>query len=184
MHVSNSDDFPGMISLAEKYELAGMVILGFKPDSSHELKSYPTEEQIRKVADQIRDYKGPIRIAAEPCFSQMKALSMRTFFGSVNTGVFRGCGAGRDGISVTVEGRLTPCRHLDVEESFEHIKDYWEQSEFIKQLREVEDNREEPCKGCRWEAWCLPCMAVGMKLHDRLNYGMKECPVAEPKKKD
>jgi Predicted Fe-S oxidoreductases len=38
MHVSNSDDFPGMISLAEKYELAGMVILGFKPDSSHELK--------------------------------------------------------------------------------------------------------------------------------------------------
>ena len=180
MHGYNADDFPGMLALAERYGVKCLIVLAFKPDSAHALASYPTGEQIRTVAKQIKAYKGPVKVGAETCFSQLLTLSARTFFGSMNYGVFRGCGAGRDGISVTVEGKLTPCRHLEVEEEFEHISDYWTQSPFLNKLRAVEDHRQEPCRGCRWEANCLPCMAVGMKLHGDLTYGMEECPVAEP----
>jgi pyrroloquinoline quinone biosynthesis protein E len=169
-----------MTALAERYGAERLAVMVFKPDSSHQLGSYPTREQIYKVSDQIREYKGDVLISPEVCYSQMCALVKRSFFGSFNYGVFRGCGAGRDGISVTVEGRLTPCRHLEAEEEFDHIMDYWQHSSFLEKLRAVEENRREPCKGCKWEQNCLPCMAVGLKLHGELNYGMKECPIAEP----
>lgn len=180
MHEYNADDFPEMLKLAERYNVKALVVLGFKPDSAHQLSSYPTGEQINTVAHQIREYKGDVVVGSEACFSQLATLSRRTFFGSLNYGVTRGCGAGTDGVSVTVEGRLTPCRHLEIEEEYEHIMDYWQQSEFLKKLRAVTKNRKAPCKGCRWEQNCLPCQAVGIKLHDDLNYGMQECPVAEP----
>lgn len=179
MHEYNAADFPNMIKLAEDYGVSHLVVMAFKPDSSHQISSYPTAEQIYTVADQIREYSGPVKVGSEVCFSQMNALVKRTFFGSLNFGVFRGCAAGRDGISVTVDGKLTPCRHIEVEEEFEHIMDYWQGSAFLAQLRSVEDNRKEPCRGCKWEYNCLPCMAVGLKLHGELNYGMAECPVAE-----
>ena len=180
MHECNADDFPEMIRLAERYNVRALAVLGFKPDSAHQLSSYPTGDQIRMVARQIREYKGDVLIGAESCFSQLRTLSAQTFFGSLNNGVTRGCGAGTYGISISVEGRLMPCRHLDIEEDYDHIMDYWNQSPFLRKLRTVTDNRREPCKGCRWEKNCLPCMAVGLKLHDSLNYGMRECPVAEP----
>lgn len=179
MHECNADDFPEMLKLAEKYGVSHLVVMAFKPDSSHQLRSYPSAEQMYTVADQIRNYKGPVTVGAETCFSQMNALVRRTFFGSLNLGVFRGCGAGRNGISVTVDGKLTPCRHIEVEEEYEHIMDYWQDSEFLAELRSVEMSRREPCRGCSWEDNCLPCMAVGLKLHGELNYGMTECPVAQ-----
>ena len=179
MHEYNADDFPNMISLAEEYKVAAIAVMAFKPDSSHQLSSYPTREQMYRVADQIRAYKGDVLIAPESCYSQLATITRRTFFGSMNFGVLRGCGAGRHDFSVTVDGTLTPCRHIEVEEKFDHIMDYWTQSECLARLRAVEDSRKEPCKGCKWEKNCLPCQAVGLKLHDELNYGMAECPAAE-----
>jgi len=177
MHSCNAEDFPAMISLAEKHEAFGLTVIAFKPDSSHEMKSYPSKRQIEAVAKTIREYRGPVKLNAEPCFSQLKTLIKETFYGSANYGLFRGCGAGRYGISVTTEGTLTPCRHLEVEERFEHISDYWNHSEFLKKLRLVEENRQSPCKGCRFETNCLPCNAAGIKLHGELKYGMTECPL-------
>ncbi|MBR0400737.1 MAG: radical SAM protein [Mogibacterium sp.] len=181
MHECNADDFPEMIRLAERYGASRLVVMVFKPDSSHQLSSYPTKEQICAVAEQIRQYRGDVAVGPEVCFSQMCTLVKRSFFGSLNYGVFRGCGAGRDGISVTVDGKLTPCRHLEIEEEYDHIMDYWNDSPFLAKLRSVEEERREPCRGCKWENNCLPCMAVGMKLHGELNYGMAECPIAEPR---
>lgn len=179
MHECNADDFPNMISLAERYGAEILVVMAFKPDSSHQLDSYPTRDQMYSVADQIRQYEGDLKIRPEMCFSQMRTLVNRSFFGSYNYGISRGCSAGRDGISVTVDGRLTPCRHIEVKEEFDHIMDYWTQSEFLKELRSLEDKRREPCKGCQWEQNCLPCVAVGLKLHGELSYDMRECPVSE-----
>ena len=177
MHACNADDFPAMISLAENYEVFGLTVIAFKPDSSHEMKSYPSKRQIEAVSKKIREYIGPVKLNAEPCFSQLRTLIKETFYGSANYGLFRGCGAGRYSISVTTEGTLTPCRHLDVEEKFEHIADYWNHSEFLKKLRLVEEKRQSPCRGCRFETNCLPCHAAGMKLHGGLTYNMTECPL-------
>ena len=178
MHSLNAEDFAEMLRLCERYQVKSLVILAFKPDSAHELKSFPSVGQIQTVARIVKAYQGPVLVDAEPCFSQMRAVLKDGFLINMNRGVGRGCGAGRDGISVNVDGKLTPCRHLEIAEEFRSIAEYWEKSEFLKRLRGVEQNRKIPCRGCQYEGFCLPCMAVGIKLHGELNYGMEECPLA------
>ena len=181
MHSYNAENFSEMLKLCEEYQVRGLVILAFKPDSAHELKSFPSADQIYAVAQTVRHYDGPVLVEAEPCFSQMRAVLKDGFLMNINRGVGRGCGAGRDGVSVNVDGKLTPCRHLEIAEDFQSIETYWRESEFLKRLRGVEQNRMAPCRGCQYEAFCLPCMAVGIKLHGELNYGMSECPLTDSK---
>lgn len=178
MHSTNAEDLPGMLALCERYGVKGLIVLGFKPDSSHALRSFPTAAQMREAAKTIRSYSGSVTVDVEPCFSQLRALVHSGFLMNSNIGVQRGCGAGRDGVSVSVDGQLTPCRHLETAETVSTLAEYWENSPFLRRLREVEDHRDAPCKGCTYERNCLPCMAVGTKLHGELNYGMKECPLA------
>lgn len=178
MHRSNADDFTEMIALCERYDVERLVILGFKPDSAGALPDYPKAEQLREVAGIVKRYTGKLMIQAESCFSQLRALIYSGFFGNRNRGLFRGCGAGRDGISVTAEGRLTPCRHLDMEEEGSSIREYWENSETLKQLRRLDSHPEGACAECMLNRYCLPCVEVGRKLHQRLAFRMEECPLA------
>ena len=116
MHASNADDFEEMIALAERYEVKELVVMVFKPDAAHQLADVPDREQMLKVAAAIKNYRKQegrrLSIEAEECFSQMRALLGERFLINLNRGVEKGCGAGRDGVSVNVEGKLTPCRHL------------------------------------------------------------------------
>lgn len=176
MTKENAHDLPGMIALCERYHVKGLVLLAFKPDSAYEWGSFPSAEQMEVAARQIKAYRGMIDVVVEPCFSQMRALIGRSALaGNLNVGMQRGCGAGRDGISVSVDGRLTPCRHLDVREEWDSIMEYWENSSFLAELRRVEDERQEPCSGCRYENYCLPCMAVGYKLYGEVTRGQRAC---------
>lgn len=179
MHDNNAHDLQGMIELCESFGVSELVILAFKPDSSSEWKSFPSAAQMEEAARLIKTYKGPVTITAEACFSQLRALLGRSaLLGNRNTGISRGCGAGRDGVSVNVDGKLTPCRHLDVIGEYDSIAEYWEKSPFLQKLRSVEDSRKEPCRGCVYEKNCLPCMATGCMLHGELTYGLKECRLA------
>ena len=176
MQRSNAHDLPAMASLAEEYGVKGLVVLAFKPDAAHEFEAFPTEDQLREAAAFIRNYRGSTIIDAEPCFSQLRAIYGKVFWGNRNIGIQRGCGAGRDGFSVDVKGRLTPCRHLDFPEE-DTISSYWENSPVLKMLRGIEERREPPCKGCDYEPNCLPCAAVGVKLHGKISACMPECPL-------
>jgi pyrroloquinoline quinone biosynthesis protein E len=173
----NADDFPAMLKLAERYGVANLVVLVFKPNSDYELPSLPTGEQVREIAKTIRAYQGPVKVTAENCFSQLRALMGQRFFTNLNRGITRGCGAGRDGISVSVDGKLTPCRHLEIEEDWDDILAYWQGSETIKALRAMEDAPEAPCSGCKYQRYCLPCAAVNYKQKGRLFMGCDCCPV-------
>lgn len=178
MHRTNADDFPKYVSLVESYGVDRIHVMAFKPDAAHQLNTLPTGEQMKQVADFIRHYKGPVTIDAEGCYSPMRALLYDSFFGNRNVGIVRGCMAGRLTMSVSIDGKMTPCRHLEFEEEFSSIQDYWDHSEILKKLRQVEDEMEEPCSTCRYSRNCLPCMAVNVKLHDELSMGFQECPIA------
>ena len=74
----------------------------------------------------IRNYKGKVILEIEECFSQLRAVNGERFFFNQNIGLSRGCGAGRDGFSISVDGYFTPCRHLyTMKEKFAAIADYW-----------------------------------------------------------
>lgn len=177
MHSHNAADFEGMMKLSEEYKVRALVVMVFKPDSSHQLPSVPDRKQLCRVADRIRKYKGVVEIEVEECFSQLRAILGERYLTNLNRGPCRGCGAGRDGISVNVEGRLTPCRHLELAEDYRSIKEYWRQSPVLKQLRCVEDSPQPPCGDCRYLRFCLPCMAVNWKQKGEISMGDSACPV-------
>ena len=178
MHSHNADDFENMIVLCERYNVRKLVVLGFKPDSSKQLSSYPTLQQMKKIASIIKKYKGPTKIEVESCFSQLRALVLSGFLLNHNIGIERGCGAGRDGLSVNVDGKLTPCRHLDIPEEYTSMQEYWEKSSFLEKLRAVEEHRGSPCRECKLHRNCLTCADICLKLHGDVNCGMEECPLS------
>lgn len=184
MHSFNADDFTNVLAVAEKYDVKSLVVLVFKPNSDYELLSVPRGEQVQNLAKLIRGYGGKVEVSAESCFSQLKALLGQRFFTNLNRGVVRGCGAGRDGISVSVDGKLTPCRHLEIEEEWDDILAYWEGSETIKTLRAMEDVPEEPCDRCKYQRYCLPCAAVNYKQKGRIFMGCSGCQIGPDEQGD
>ncbi len=175
MHDNNADTLEDMISLAEQYQTRALCVMVFKPDASHQRRSMPSREQIIRAAKLIKGYKGKISIEVESCFSQLLALVRNSYLLNRNVGIGRGCGAGRDAVSISVEGRITPCRHIELEEMYQGIEDYWENSQVLHKLRHVEENKRPPCADCRFQKNCLPCAAVNLKLHGEIFMGEEGC---------
>ena len=182
MHSSNADDFPNVLKIAEKYNVKFLTVMAVKPDSKKELKTIPTLEQMEFVKSVIRSYKGNVKILVESCFSPMLALVCDTkLFGNMNVGKNKGCGAGRNTFSVSVDGLLSPCRHLEYFESYETLEDYIQKSEIQKKIRGLEDEKRKPCKDCRYTDYCRHCLAINSKLHNDIYIGNEHCPIYEEK---
>lgn len=184
MHASNADDFINVVKLAESYDVAQIVVIGVKPDSKHTLNTIPSREQMLQVRDIVRRQKGKTKIFVESCFSPMLALVSDTkLFGNMNVGKNKGCGAGRNTFSVSVDGLLSPCRHLEYFEKYETLAEYLENSPIQKRLRAMDaDPPAEPCGSCRLMNYCRPCAAINSKLENSLYRGNKYCRIAEPAK--
>lgn len=181
MHSNNADDFLNVMDLAEQYEVAELVILSLKPDSNNAMKTYPSLQQIRQISSQIKQYKGKVKIRIESCYSNLLAYHLDTkLLGNLNYSRFKGCVAGREGISVTVDGEYTPCRHLEITESFDNMKDYWEHSQVLAKLRTIETDRREPCSGCGYSNYCRHCQAINWQIKGELYLGFEGCPVHKP----
>ena len=152
-----------------------------KPDSKRELNTLPNKEQMQKVVEYAKQYsKGDFIIGIESCFSQLLAMySENKFWGNLNRGADKGCGAGIVSLSVNVDGLYSPCRHLDFFEKFDSMKDYWENSSVLNKIRGVDENRKEPCFGCRFSPYCRHCLAINAKIHNDLYIGNEFCPIYE-----
>ena len=180
MHSFNADDFDNILTLAENFNVKAVAVMMFKPDKNSQMPSIPTRQQILDIAKKIKAYKGKVKIEIEECFSQLRAVVGERFFVNYNSGISRGCGAGRDGISVSVDGFLTPCRHLfTLKEKFATIDEYWNNSKILQNLRTTEDHLENPCAACRYKLYCLPCMAVVLNFKNDFVMCDEHCPLAQ-----
>jgi len=180
MHSYNSNDFENVLAIAERYNAHRLVIMGLKPDSNSELLSVPSKEQMLNIKRVITEYKGKVKIGVESCYSPMLALASETkLFGNMNVGKYKGCGAGRFCFSVNVDGQLSPCRHLDFFEEYETIEDYWNNSSVLQRLRDVENDKREPCKNCCYNNYCRHCLATNVKTKGELFIGNEKCPMQQ-----
>lgn len=178
MHSSNADDFANIIEIAEKYEIHNITILGLKPDSNHMLETYPTKEQMVRLKNTIRSYSGKCCIQIESCFSPMLALFNDTkLFGNFNVSEYKGCCAGRTTVSVSVDGLLSPCRHLDYYEKYMSVKEYMGYSNIQTKIRSLQNIRSGPCNLCRLKEYCRPCLAINAKMKNELFFGFEQCPI-------
>lgn len=176
MQISNADDFENMISLAETYQVARLVVISLKPDSANELSYAPTKQQIKKVASIIRKYDGPVQVCVESCFSPMLALLGESFFfGNTNVGDEKGCMAGRRFASINVDGLLSPCRHLYYFEKWDTLQAYWEHSEILSRVRNVENDVREPCQSCHYGPYCRHCLAINACMNNDIYLGNQFC---------
>ncbi len=195
MHRRNCHDFANMIALAESYAVTRLVILQRKPDSRNRLDDLPTYDQMTAVRDLIWNYQrlagegdrpGRVHISVEPCYSPMKALLEQRFLGNRNGGVYQGCLAGRAVYSVSLDGTLTPCRHLvgpewsarlvavsggpagrePGREEFGSVEEFWQKSEALQRLRRDDDRKASPCADCRFACFCRPCVAMKKAMGD------------------
>jgi pyrroloquinoline quinone biosynthesis protein E len=174
----NVDDFPNLVNLALSYGVKGIVILELKPDADYNLQASLSREKFLKLAEYLKKHdQGKIRIDVEPCSSPLRAYIYNYYFWNRNTGVDKGCGAGRNAMAVDVNGNLIPCRHLLYPEKFERIDDYWWNSKVLDKLRRFEDEREEPCRSCYLNKNCVPCRAVADKVENNLFSGNNCCPI-------
>lgn len=181
MHSNNADDFPNVVALAKRYEVSSVVILGAKPDSRHDLHTIPSREQMKAVSQYVRTQSGQPRIYIESCFSPMLALTSDTkLFGNMNVGPNKGCGAGLSAFNVSVDGLLSPCRHLEYFEKYDTLEEYWENSATLKRLRAMAgETPAEPCSKCRFMNYCRPCRAINSKLENQLSPGNPYCTICE-----
>lgn len=181
-HRSNIEDFPNMEPLCHRYGVKRLVVIGFKPDSAHSMSGAPTTEQFLSLASEIKRINrtnAMLHIEVENCYSPLRAYVSRSFWGNRNVGIAKGCGAGRDGISIDVDGDFTPCRHLEYHEKFHNIEDYWQLSPVLDELRAVEENPQSPCDRCKLSPNCLCCLAVGAKLDGKLCKSNPYCALGQ-----
>lgn len=180
MHKNNADSFPEMMKLAEKYSVRSIVILAPKPTSKHELNTLPSLDQLKAMTEIVRSAK-PGSVKIESCFSPLLAKVLDTkLIGNLNSGRSMGCGAGRNLLSISVDGKMSPCRHLEHYEAFESIEAYWNHSEVLKQLESIyHDQPAAPCDTCRFVTHCRPCAAIHSKLDNRLYRGNRFCTAFE-----
>lgn len=178
MHSTNADDFRNMVALSEAYDVSALVIIGFKPDSKNALDSYPSKDQIASVSDIVKQYKGSVQIRIEACYSNMLAYHLDTkLFGNLNISPYKGCGAGRFVVNVNVDGKFTPCRHINRPEEYDTLKEYWSHSSILQDLRNLENKRCEPCASCYYSNYCRHCQAISWQIKKTLHLGFDTCPL-------
>ena len=177
-HRSNISDFSNVVNLCEKLGVKKLTVIALKPDSAYSMESMPTHQQTLDFVEDIKRLQKEPRkliIEVERCYSPLLALLGQKFLFNSNVGISKGCGAGRDGACLNVDGLFTPCRHLDFADDFHTLDEYWHKSEVLSKLRTVENMPEEPCDKCRFRAYCLSCLAVNAKLHNRIVKANKNC---------
>lgn len=181
MHRETVDELPKMIKLAEEYNVSSILIIDPKPNSKKELNTYPTSEQMTMVAQIIKENTSSVDLDVHHCFSSLAALVGRNkLWGNLNRGFYKGCTAAICSVCVSVDGKLSPCRHLEYYENFDTIGDYWNNSQILEQIREVyEKEPSEPCKGCSLMNYCRHCLAINTKLENKIYRGNKHCPIGK-----
>jgi pyrroloquinoline quinone biosynthesis protein E len=178
VHSSNCGDFQNMIALCEKYNVGELIVMAAKPTSKDELNTSPDSRQIYILSENIKKARqeSKVFIGVENCYSQLRAYLGRSFFfGNTNTGIWRGCSAGRYMASLDACGNFSPCRHLPFNEKHQTIGDYWYNSPILTKIRNVETSAGKPCASCELQPYCLSCLAVNYKLYGELAGQNRNC---------
>ncbi|MDR7865899.1 MAG: radical SAM protein [Sporomusaceae bacterium] len=171
----NADDFPALAAKARELGARGIVVLVLKPDSRHNAEAVLTGEAFFRLAAFLRDYDDPaMPIEVESCYPALRLA----VYGEWTTGIETGCGAGRDAVAVDVDGRLSPCPHLDFPETGLTIAEYWQNSPVLAALRATEETIGAPCRRCGHLPYCRPCRAKAAKVYGDPATGDRQCPVA------
>lgn len=163
----NVDDFENLISLSQRYKASFINIVGNKISSAYSVQQALTENDYLKLVSVYTKYNDYLKI--ENCNAQFQNLVGRTT-------VFSGCTAGILNCSVTADMNFVPCLRLMYKEKYPSIKDYWNNSPVLTELRKTTSNFSY-CKDCQYEKRCRYCRAQSLESYENFHVGIKKCVV-------
>lgn len=168
----NANDFPNLVNLAGELKAKAIVILRLKPDSKSHAAGALDGEHLSRLAAHVKSCKSTgMSIFIERCFSILRTA----IYGS--KGLYIGCPAGTELMSISADGDFFPCRHLYHGEKWSSIMNYWNNSSVLDRLRATEENVEYPCGNCNNLPHCRTCRATCEKLYGSFYAGEKDCPI-------
>ncbi len=167
------DEIEKVYALAVQSGAVGVQVNGFIPQDDDELDLVPSVEKFDKLYKFMRAHRRErVFITAGKCYSPLKAYLGKSFLlTNTNSGVSRGCGAGRDEVTLNVNGELQPCEDLNFPEDSDDIKEYWYTSKKLFQLRNIEKNTKMPCNNCEYRKYCVPCFAINNNVDGSIYKG-------------
>ena len=182
MHRNVADMLPEMIELAKQYEVGTILIIEPMPTSKGDMNTYPTKEQLLRVAEIVKKQEGHVRMQIQHCFSPLLAVANdNKLWGNFNRGIYKGCTAGIASCSINVDGLYTPCRHLAIPEAYNSLSEYWTNSAYLNQLRNMDKTRCEPCQSCKYSCFCRHCQAYNWSSSQSFFLGRNQCELFEKK---
>ena len=149
-------------------------VLRMKPSFSEELKEQTlTREEFLWLAGTLLKYtRSKVAIKIDSSFSNLISYINK---GRLNP-LLAGCAAGRRFMAVDVDKGFRACSHIDYSEGFNSILDYWYNSEFLDDMRTLEERIGELCKTCSSKSFCRGCRAVCSCLYNDFYSGELDCP--------
>ena len=156
----NAEKLSEVVQGVEPFALRELIVSGGTPG-----RTLPTREQMESAAQFIIEYSkqreeeengdGKMKLKVESCFSPLRAMmGGEDAKQNANRGVKRGCTAGRDHFCVRPDGSFAPCADHGKAESYGSVMEYWERSQMLNALRDVQS---PDCPNCAYRRRCLPC---------------------------
>jgi radical SAM protein with 4Fe4S-binding SPASM domain len=173
----NIEDFSKLVKMCTNCNAKAINVLILKPDIHNKINNSLNRDQICALANQIKSLQNSgFNINVEHCFSQLRYhLSWN------NEDNMVGCRAGIDLMAINVEGEKLPCRHLQhLTNNTKGLMTYWENSNVLKRLRNIDESITKPCSTCFRFKKCRACRAVADKVYGTLESGDLDCPLFYP----
>ncbi len=93
-----------------------------------------------------------------------------------------GCSAGRQILSVGVDGRVSPCSHVPLFDSCDDgdFMQVWQRSEHLSRFRQLEETLMGECQSCELKSVCRGCRAIVLKQSGNFDGVDSGCPKHQP----
>lgn len=175
-HDYNICDFKNVVNLAKLFDVKKIIVLALKPDSNYELAGAPKHDNFVELANFIKNFNDDnLGIEVESCYAPLNAYISGTTENTTDN-ILKNCGAGKTTMSISVDCKMSPCRHLNIYENKHSIKKYWNNSQFVNKLRNYPSKYTNgKCANCIYNNKCIHCAAINYKIDNRVFNSNEYC---------
>lgn len=169
----NIRDFPNLVRLAVSHNAKWINIAANKLTGRGDIISPLEADDYIFLVEFLRNQEIVKKkfIRVQYCFALLNDL--RGF--GVNKHI-SGCPAGTLSLCIDVNGSFLPCTHLMFPEKFDSILEYWNQSDKVKALRYLKNNKKN-CNGCLKPEPCHYCRMMFTNTGKNIFDDPLKCPL-------
>lgn len=142
--------------------------------------SLTTAQENRQLQALIQRWQRKARflLTSDSSFAFLRQGSLKQWQAAGITG----CSAGRQILSVGVDGRVSPCSHVPLYDSCDDgdFMQIWQRSEHLLRFRQLEETLMGECQSCELKSVCRGCRAIVLNQSGNFDGVDTGCPKHQP----